>query len=186
MFVNRESGFTLIELIVTVAVLAILLFVAVPNFSGFVSDSRVEATKNKLISSVAHARSEAITRGERVVICRKNQNANTCAGTNQNGTADWSEGWLVYVDADENLTIDTNGLLKVYDDIADSTNLSYSRGDVVIYSSLGLLDPGGTAEGTFAISDTGDAAIGAGLSVRATGRIRSCVNWTVSGAVCND
>ena len=109
----REKGFTLIELMITLVVLGILLLVAVPNFGSFVAQSRVDAVKEKLISSIGLARSEAIKRGAQVVICRRNAGANTCAGTATSGASNWSNGWLVYLDQNADLAIDANGLIRV-------------------------------------------------------------------------
>lgn len=182
----REKGFTLIELMITIALLAILLFVAVPNFSGFVASSRLAASKELLISSISLARSEAIKRGDRVAVCRTTDGA-TCAGTSQAaGNEDWSEGWLVFLDTDDDQTVDADELIKVYADIAGSISVQYSRGDVFVYEGTGLLDLATTDDETFAISDSGDADIGMVIFLRPTGRIRMCQEWQASTATCAD
>lgn len=65
---GRAKGFTLIELIVTLAVLAILLAVGVPAFNGVIESSRLTTQANALLGSVNYARSEAVKRGETVSI----------------------------------------------------------------------------------------------------------------------
>ena len=183
----KEKGFTLIELMITLAVLAILLLVAVPNFGSFVAQSRLDSVKNKLVSSVALARSEAIKRGVAVAICRKNADpAQTCNGTAVTGSKDWSNGWMVFLDEDDNQTPTAAEIIKVYGEIDDSSTIQFSLGDVIIFDNLGLLDTASTGEEEFALGDSGDSTIGAGLSVRPTGRIRMCADWTVSTATCGD
>jgi len=182
----REKGFTLIELMITLVVLGILLLVAVPNFGSFVAQSRVDAVKSKLVSSIALARSEAIKRGAQVVICRRSAGSNTCAGTNVAGAADWSNGWLVYLDENADLAIDVNGLIRVYADVDNASTITYTRGDVVVYGDLGLLVTASVGDETFVIGDAGDASAGAGLSLRPTGRIRMCADWTASTSTCAD
>lgn len=65
MSLRRQNGFTLVELMVTVAVLAILSTIAYPSFQSTIRSNRVATTTNELIASLALARSEAIknTRG---------------------------------------------------------------------------------------------------------------------------
>lgn len=184
---EREKGFTLIELMVSLVVVGILLLVAVPNFGNFVAQSRVDSVKNKLVSSIALARSEAIKRGVAVAVCRKNPDpALTCVGTAVVGSKDWSDGWLVFLDEDDNQTAAANEIIKVYADIDDTSTIQYSLGDVIVFDGFGLLNTISSNEEEFAIGDTGDSTIGAGLSIRPTGRIRACVNWTVSAATCGD
>ena len=183
----KEKGFTLIELMITLVVLAILLLVAVPNFGSFVAQSRLDSVKNKLISSVALARSEAIKRGVAVAICRKNADpAQTCNGNAVTGSKDWSNGWIVFLDEDDNQTAAAAEILKIFGEIDAASTIQYSLGDVIVFDSLGLLDTASTIDEEFALGDTGDSAIGAGLSIRPTGRIRMCADWTVSAATCND
>lgn len=85
-----QKGFTLIELMVTLAILAIVLGMAIPSFSSMLQDSRVSSLGSELQGALLLARSEAIKRRQDVVLCRGNVGASSC----ENGT-DWGGGWLV-------------------------------------------------------------------------------------------
>jgi type IV fimbrial biogenesis protein FimT len=98
---NKQYGFTLIELIITVTIVAIVLTIGVPSFQGMMRNNRVAAHTNDFLSSLNLARSEAIKSGWRVVLCPSTDQA-TCNG----GTA-WGNGWIVFIDADAN----NNGIL---------------------------------------------------------------------------
>lgn len=89
-----ERGFTLLELMTTVTVAAILMTVAVPSFFNTMRNSRAAANANDLVTALSVARSEAIRRGARVSVCRSS-NGTSC---NFNAGASWATGWLVFVD----------------------------------------------------------------------------------------
>ncbi len=85
-------GFTLIELVVTVAVAAILIVVAVPSFQNTLLRSKLSAVSNKLVASSSLARSEAIKRNETTFLCIPNAAATACAASTSGG---WEQGWIV-------------------------------------------------------------------------------------------
>lgn len=72
------SGFTLIELMVTLAVAAVLMAIAIPSFTSIINSSRLTSTANELVSSLQLARSEALRRNTRVRVCRS-VNGTSCA-----------------------------------------------------------------------------------------------------------
>jgi type IV fimbrial biogenesis protein FimT len=80
-------GFTLIELVVTLAVAAILIAVAVPNFRMFMANNRMASQANDMIAAINLARSEAVTRAANVTVCASSDGA-TCTGG-------WAQGWIV-------------------------------------------------------------------------------------------
>jgi len=89
---HSQNGFTLIELIVTMAVASILLGVGVPSFLEVMKNSRTSSQYNALVGSLYLARSETTKRGVDVTVCPRKE-----VGAMQCGT-DWKNGWLVFVD----------------------------------------------------------------------------------------
>ncbi len=100
-----NRGFTLMELLVTMAVAAILLAIAVPNFQSFFNRNRVVTVTNDFITAVNYARSEAIKGGAITTLCMSNNtstNAPSCTGN-----TNWSNGWIIWVDRNGNGVMDT-------------------------------------------------------------------------------
>lgn len=86
-----SSGFTLLELLVTLAVAAIVLVAGVPSYFSIVQNNRAATQANELVTALSIARSEAVRRGARVGICQSDDGT-TC------GSAGWEQGWIVFVD----------------------------------------------------------------------------------------
>src|SRR5882724_3310499 len=107
---SASSGLSLIEMVVTVSVAAILLSVAMPGLRTMIQNNRVAADTNVLVGSLNYARSEALTRGLPVSICASS-NGTSCAGS-----ANWAGGWIVFTDdAGTAGTLDgTDALIRSY------------------------------------------------------------------------
>jgi type IV fimbrial biogenesis protein FimT len=91
-----RQGFTLIELMVTVAVLAILLGLAAPSFRETLLNSKTATQTNDLVAALNLAKSEANKRGFAVSVCAaRDANRDSCRTANP---GDWSNGWLVFTD----------------------------------------------------------------------------------------
>lgn len=75
--VGRQHGFTLVELMVTVAVAAILLMIAVPSFKSITASNRLNVAANDLIHAIQVARMEAIKRNSSTQLCSNSASANT-------------------------------------------------------------------------------------------------------------
>jgi type IV fimbrial biogenesis protein FimT len=86
----RMHGFSLIELMVTLAVMVILLIVAVPMISSTLEKSNVTSASNALLADLSYARSEAVNRGTDVSVCATSD-GQTCSGSTAYDT-----GWLIY------------------------------------------------------------------------------------------
>lgn len=89
-----SRGFTVLELMITVAVLAIVLAAAVPSFRSAIQNNRMSASSNQMLTAFQHARSEALKRKVPVTVCASDTSASTPACG-----SDWSEGWIVIVDS---------------------------------------------------------------------------------------
>jgi len=91
------AGFTLVELMVTVAVLTIALAVGAPQMRAFVDKQQSRASQEALRSAINLARSEALKRSGRVSLCPINSDGTkTCASTTNVNS--WNNGWLIFVD----------------------------------------------------------------------------------------
>jgi type IV fimbrial biogenesis protein FimT len=92
---TRTSGFTLVELMVTIAIVAILLALGLPSFQGSLRSNRVATSTNELLASFSLARTEAIKTTQASRVCARD--GNECG-------EDWNQGWLVVTDSDGNGT----------------------------------------------------------------------------------
>lgn len=88
----RQHGFTLVELVVTIALLAILTTLAAPSFSEVLRQWRRDSATRELSSTLQLARSESIKTSRQIVVCPSTDGESCADGT------EWNTGWIVFVD----------------------------------------------------------------------------------------
>ena len=95
-------GFTLIELMVGLAILAIVMRLAVPGITQMYKTNRVQTEASQFVSDLQLARAEAIRRGLPVSVC-PSTNGTSCVANSSN----WHAGWMVFFDRSGNCSVDT-------------------------------------------------------------------------------
>ena len=168
---HNMVGFTLIELIVTMAIGAIIMTQAVPSFLTSIKNNRLTTETNKLVADINLARSEAIKRGVNLMVCSTTDPSAaspTCAASTT-----WSNGWLVF--ADDNGTGDfeaaNDTLIRV--GLGQSSNSSIgfiSTDNTLTYTAEGLTTSASTI--VIAICDDRGTTDGRQIQVNPTGRPR--------------
>ncbi|MBX2857638.1 MAG: GspH/FimT family pseudopilin [Cellvibrionaceae bacterium] len=106
---KSEQGFTLLELLFTVLIVAVLAGLAAPSFNRLILINKVQSETQGLYIDIAFARSEAVSRNKFISICASVDGL-TCNGSNR-----WSDGWIVFED---------DGAGGVADDFADTAKQS--------------------------------------------------------------
>ena len=97
---KRISGFTLIETLTVITIVAILLTVGMPMFTYVSNANRMSSEVNGLLGDMLYARSEAIKEGQTVSVC-SSANPSAAAPTCSGSTA-WQSGWIVFSDVNGN------------------------------------------------------------------------------------
>ncbi len=90
------SGLTLIELLIGIALLAVLLGLAAPSFQAQIAASQLSSATHALLGSLMQARAQAIRLGKRVTVCRTHDQEQC----DTHAARGWESGWLVFVDID--------------------------------------------------------------------------------------
>jgi type IV fimbrial biogenesis protein FimT len=94
---KRQAGVTMVELMIVVAVAAILAVISAPSFTELINTTRQASTMSQLTSDLNRARSEAIKRNSRVLVCVR---AGTDAAPVCGAVTNWQNGWVVCSDKD--------------------------------------------------------------------------------------
>lgn len=181
-FLCSKNGFTLIELIVVIAVVGILAGMAFPAFQGITRSSQLTSTANDIVSTLNFARNEAVTRSDRVTICRSVDGAtcNTVSGY-------WEDGWIVFLDPLSSGTLgvvdDPSQIIRVYSGghggvtlrtgVNISTYLSFRENGIIRGHN------GGLGNGTFRACDSRGKDHAFAVVISNTGRVRTQKKTTV-------
>ena len=128
---SRETGFTLVELMIAMGLTALLLAMAVPAVTTLVSNSRQTGAVNDLVSSMHAARSAAITTNTRVTMC-------TSAGGSNCVAASWDQGWIVFSDRDSDQLVDADeSVIASSNDVGSLSIESTQFGEFLMYRPNG-------------------------------------------------
>jgi len=186
-----QRGFTLVELMVVIALAAILIVVAAPGMTKVIRGNRIQTEASSFVADMQYARTEAIRRGYNVTVCPSSDGA-SCLGANT-----WQAGWMVFTD---------RGTLGVFDTSVSDTMLrvrkAFTNGDTAVaYVGSGATAPinnyitfnregfaSGPGAGTTMLKfnvSTNDASAKRCVSIDLTGRLTTVVNGVSSmGAPC--
>ncbi len=169
---KTKHGFTLIELMVTIAVAIVIMAVGIPVFSTMIANNRAAADSNALVTALQFARSEAVKRSDSVRVCAGNGTNSAPTPTACSGDNNWARGLLVLAPGNEVLRV--WDLFKGDDDDASKDRVDIveiaSSATEVTFASDGSLVGGGR----FCLQMDRSAAVGAQaqrwLGVNTTGR----------------
>ena len=164
---HKQPGFTLIELIITLAIAAILMAVAIPSFQSFVLNNRISAQANDFMASIGLTRSEAVKRATRVTIC-KSANGTSCATAGS-----WAQGWIVFIDGSTAGLVDgIDAVLQVRGPLEGANTFAGTGSSVsfVAYEATGYMT---ALPGRIALCPPSPAAVeGRDIVITNTGRAR--------------
>lgn len=181
----RSRGFSLLELMITITVMAILLAIAVPSFRDVIHRNEVSSASNALLASVSYARSEAITRGQLVSICPGDK----IAGCTSGGKV-FDQGWIVYTypagaaSANTAYAAASSIMLRGTDPQAN-VSIQAQSGTIITFDQQGQLNPGtplvvATCYGSSGAGAITDKVPGVELDVNGSGGVTTKAATTCS------
>jgi len=173
---SRAKGFTLVELMVTIAIAAVLLSVGIPSLTSLYEGYRAESEIRKVQQYLMLARNQAVSYGTRVTLCPLS--GSSCG-------SDWNSGFSIFIDNGVIGTIDassgvTDQIIKQVDAINSSDFLSFAASSIS-FTSDGLIATG-SSSGTFGYcpgSKTSEES--KGVDVSPSGKAR----FTVGSVTCS-
>jgi type IV fimbrial biogenesis protein FimT len=166
------SGFTLIELITTLVIAAILMTLAAPSFSNFVKNNRLTTQANELLADLAFARSEGVKQGANITVCKSTDGLTCDAG------AAWNDGWIVITAAGQVLR--AHEALSGQNTMVGTANSAPGLTDRIVYDRTGRANNLLVAE-EFRLCDyTHGPTQGRWIQVAVTGRARIAIDANTS------
>ena len=161
---KKQSGYTLLELLITLALIALIFAFALPSMTTFNQNDRLTTNINTLIGHLAYARSEAVKRSVQVSVCASNDGA-TCSGG-------WDDGWIVFIDADsDNAFTAGEEVIRTHQDLGGNNTLTPTGiGTQVIYDNRGFVTA--ASVGSLQLCDNRSGPYGKTVRITTTGRVR--------------
>ena len=177
---KTQNGFTLIELLVGMAIAAVLLTIAAPSFTGTIERNQLSTKINEMVSTLQYARSESVKRGQRISVCKSDDNTNC-------GANGYEEGWIVFIDNNPaNGDLDAGEeVLKVYEQLDSGFTL---RGNNRFVDFISYIPTGGianadptAAQDHFVLCKKNDTSKSRAIFIITSGRVRQAKDSNYDG-----
>lgn len=180
---SASRGFTLIEVLVTVALAAILMMVAVPSFTSFARNSQLTSFTNTLLAGINAARGEAMKRGRYAMVVPANGSS-------------WDSGWIVFVDVDRSQTYAAASDITILSSDAKPSYLTITGNQTasgstpyIMYDASGYsrTKSGGFGALTFEVKRNDNISMNQvrRLKIASSGRARICTPTSTSDTTCS-
>lgn len=162
---SKHSGVSLPELLISLAVAAILIYVSVPSMKSLIVNNRITNVADELYGSLMLARSEAVKRQRTVSLC-STVDALTCDESNSG----WHHGWLIFTDErDDGLLNDSDQLLRRVTEPSELISILWNRGYSLRFNSRGQ----SSQAGTFRICEQESDSDAKAIVISMSGRVRT-------------
>lgn len=172
------QGFTLIELMITIMIFAIVTSYAVPSMTTFIQNNEISAKNNELISLLSYARTEAVSQSTAVSICGSTD-ATTCNSSN------WENGGLIFKGvANAGLSPAADDVLKIIEPIGGNATLRRVGGadaSFLRFDQSGRLFAADA--GAFELCDERGVNYAKGISINSIGQVKKAVDTDENGIV---
>jgi type IV fimbrial biogenesis protein FimT len=166
---GRSRGFTLLELMTTITIVAVLLAIGVPSMRSMIQRNRVSSANNDLAASIAYARTTAINRGQLVSMC-PSADGSSCTSAGQN----FEPGWIEYTypagAASANKAYDNTAILLRAVDQRAGVSIYALQSQVITFGLQGQLRPG-TALVFLTCARRGESGIGTSTTMTPGNRL---------------